>query len=218
MNQFAAAICGADFPFALDPFNFDTVNFTGGLPFLGGSVSASDVNFYGLSDSTVISVSSNITDSTLEVNATSFYPIILITGVGNIDINLGSFHINMTREINVTMTNVFVDSSIEGATENINGTDFLVVQSASFVPQPQGLNISVADLGKVLIFIFQNKTKSKFNFYFSDPCLSNIVNQNALPLYNNTLAETQQVFTPIVQGLANQIFSQYPYNQLVPPA
>lgn len=149
MNDFILTICGDNLPVALDPFDFDSISFDLGIPFFGGSVSAKDVKFFGLSDSTVTSVSSDITPNSLAVNATSFYPIIFMTGIGTLELQLGSYSLNVSAPFNITLRNVNVDYGIVGATENINGTDYLVVETASFVPQPQDIELSIANVGKL---------------------------------------------------------------------
>lgn len=131
-----------------------------GIPLLGGNLTANDVKFYGFSDSSVTSLSSNITNTTFALNATFSYPIILLTGDFDFELNLGPYSFNLTGPVNITLKNVNVDFETVGATQNINGTDYMVVQSVNFVPHPESINISTPNVGETF---FQKKIPRTFS-------------------------------------------------------
>lgn len=209
---------------SIDPYVVDIINFRYDQGAIQVSMDIKNASTYGMSETKVRGVKSKVTDQDLNLDISIYHPHITLESDYQGEGKFNDFHVNSGGYVNVTMSKYSFSILLQGIWNLMKIFCFLV--DVKGVWKLRG-SVESPHHGKTYMkiksFNVVPKIKS-MKFYatglFPDPDLTQLavefLNQNWRFLLEQFFPITKRAWEPIVLEVANRIFDQIPYDDLLP--
>lgn len=134
-----------DFP-QVEPFLYDTVTFKYNNAVMKGQYTVKNQRTYGISKVKVLSVKSSFTDDEMNLVISNHFPKLFSSGNYRSNMTLGQFKIEAKGQFNVSLYDVTAKWTIKGKLQNINGEDYMVINTFDVLPEARDMRIAATGI------------------------------------------------------------------------